>query len=157
MRMAALSAAAMPKPITPLVGCDVFVVDESNRVLLVRRSDNGLWALPGGCQDLGETPAECAVRELKEETGYEVKLIRLLGVFSSTRYEYVHYPWKENEFTHVFFAASIVGGAMTPSSETPEVRFFAEAELPPLSDGHDRRIRVGFSAARDANFRAIFE
>lgn len=147
----------MPKPITPLVGCDVFLTDEAGRVLLVRRSDNGLWALPGGCQDLGETPAECAVRELKEETGFEVTITRLLGVFSSTRYEYVHYPWKENEFTHVFFAAAIIGGEMKPSPETPEVGFFAEAELPPMSDGHEGRVHVGFRAAGDADFRAMFE
>jgi ADP-ribose pyrophosphatase YjhB (NUDIX family) len=155
-RMSAPTA-AMPKPITPLVGCDVFVVDAANRVLLVKRSDNGRWALPGGCQDLGETPAECAVREVREETGYDIRITRLLGVFSSTCYEYVHYPWKENEFTHVCFAAAIVGGAPTPSPETPEVGFFAEAGLPPMSDGHERRVRVGFAAARDPEFRAMFE
>lgn len=157
MKMAVLPAAVVSKPITPLVGCDVFVVDQSSRVLLVRRSDNGRWALPGGCQDLGETPAECAGREMREETGYEVKLTRLLGVFSSIRYEYVHYPWKENEFTHVCFAGIIIGGKMAPSPETPEVAFFAESELPPLSDGHERRVRVGFVAARDPNVRAVFE
>ena len=150
-------AAVMPKPITPLVGCDVFIVDAGNRVLLVRRSDNGLWALPGGCQDLGETPVACAVREVKEETGFEVTITRLLGVFSSVCYEYVHYPWKENEFTHVFFAATITGGVLRPSPETPEVGFFAEAELPPMSDGHERRVRVGFGAGRETDFRAVFE
>lgn len=46
----------MAKPITPLVACDVFVLNESGQVLLIQRSDNGFWALPGGCHDLGETP-----------------------------------------------------------------------------------------------------
>ena len=147
----------MPKPVTPLVACDMFIVDEADRVLLVRRSDNGRWAVPGGCQDLGETPAECAVREVREETGYVVEVVRLLGVFSSMRYEYVHYPWRDNEFAHVLFEARIVGGSLKPSQETPELGFFAESALPPLSDGNDRWIRVGFESRRDAAFVARFE
>ena len=82
----------MPRPLTPFVGCDVFLPDPAGRVLLIRRRDNGFWALPGGCQDLGETPAECARRECREETGLEVQITRLLGVFSSKRYERVNYP-----------------------------------------------------------------
>lgn len=116
----------MPKPTTPLVGCDVFIIDTSNRVLLVCRRDNALWALPGGCQDLGETPAECARRECLEETGFAVRITRLLGVFSSRRYERVHYPWKQDEFTHLLFCGELVGGSATPSSETSEVAFFGE-------------------------------
>src|ERR1700728_2191431 len=100
----------MPKPITPFVGCDVFIIDQTNHVLLIRRRDNGFWALPGGCQDLGETPAECACRECFEETGFTVTCTRLLGVFSCTRYKYVNYPWKENEFCHILFQATIVSG-----------------------------------------------
>lgn len=64
----------MPKPITPLVGADTFVVNERGEVCLIKRADNGLWALPGGCQDLGETPEHCAVREFREETGLEVRV-----------------------------------------------------------------------------------
>ena len=134
----------MPKPVTPFVGCDVFVTDESQRVLLIRRSDNGLWALPGGCQDLGETPMECAVRECFEETGFSIRCTRLLGVFSSKRYPYVHYPWKENEFCHLLFQGLLVDGTAQPSNETSEVRFFAQHELPELSDGHQPRVAFGF-------------
>jgi len=79
----------------------VFVLNSAGEVLLIRRKDNELWALPGGCQDLGETPAECARRECLEETGFDVRVTSVLGVFSSTRYPYVHYKWKDNEFTHV--------------------------------------------------------
>ena len=147
----------MPKPITPLVGIDVFIADASGRVLLIRRRDNGFWALPGGCQDLGETPAEAAVREMKEETGYEVRITHLLGVFSSTRYKYVNYPWKENEFLHVLFAATILGGAQQESAETTGIGYFAETAMPELSDGHGGRIKVGFDAMRAGSFTALFE
>ena len=147
----------MPNPATPLVGCDVFVTDEAGRVLLIRRHDNGLWALPGGCQELGETPAECACRECCEESGFVVRLVRLLGVFSSARYEYVHYPWKENEFCHLLFQAAIVAGQSRPSGETIEVAFFSPEALPPLSDGHQPRVQFAFRALRDPTLPPFFE
>jgi ADP-ribose pyrophosphatase YjhB (NUDIX family) len=147
----------MPKPITPLCGCDVFISDTDGRVLLIRRSDNGFWALPGGCQNLGETPAECAVRECKEESGYVVRIKDLLGVWSSLRYEYVNYPWKDNQFTHVLFQAEIIGGASSISDESTQIGWFAESELPPLSDGHAPRIKYGFQFLRGEAGRAYFE
>ena len=147
----------MPKPITPLVGCDVFVVDPRRRVLLIRRRDNNLWALPGGCQDLGETPTECAVRECYEETGFRIRVTRLLGVFSSKRYKFVHYPWKENEFTHLLYAADIEGGEAKNSSETSEVAFFSANDLPALSDGHDVRIKFGWQWLKETHLAPHFE
>ncbi len=147
----------MPRPVTPGVGCDVFVTDARARVLLVRRRDNGCWALPGGCQDLGETPAECARRECREETGFEVAVSRMLGVFSSRRYEHVNYPWKDHEFTHLLFAGEITGGRATPSTETSAAEFFEEHALPPLSDGHAPRLLAGFQALRAQDFRPHFE
>lgn len=147
----------MPRPVTPFVGCDVFATDVQSRVLLVRRQDDGLWALPGGCQDLGETPAECARRECREETGFEIAVRRLLGVFSSRRYEYVHYPWKDNEFAHLLFAGEIIGGRAATAAETAAVAFFDERDLPPLSDGHTPRVLTGYRALRGNNFMPYFE
>lgn len=147
----------MPRTVTPFVGCDVFVTNAEDHVLLIRRSDNGLWALPGGCQDLGETPVECAVRECREETGCEVRVTRLLGVFSSRRYDYVYYPWKDNEFTHLLFRAERIGGALATSTESCEVAFFAENDLPPLSDGHQARIAFGFRALGESVLPPFFE
>ncbi len=147
----------MPRPVTPFVGCDVFVTDARARVLLVRRRDNGFWALPGGCQDLGETPAECARRECREETGFEIAVRRLLGVFSSRCYEYVNYPWRDNEFTHLLFAGEIVGGGATASAETSAVAFFDEHDLPALSDGHAPRVLAGYRASREKSSAPHFE
>ncbi len=142
----------MAKPVTPLVGCDVFVTDTDRKVLLIQRADNGLWALPGGCQDPGETPRECAEREAREETGYQVRATALLGVFSSKRYPYVHYPWKENEFCHLLFRAEPAGGEAALSGKSRAIGWFAENALPPLSDGHEARILVGFGPAEAPYF-----
>jgi ADP-ribose pyrophosphatase YjhB (NUDIX family) len=147
----------MPKPITPYCGCDVFVTNAESQVLLIRRSDNGFWALPGGCQNLGETPEECAIRECQEESGYIVQIKELLGVWSSMRYEYINYPWKENQFTHLLFHAEIVSGNPTTSDETTEIRWFNESALPPLSDGHAPRIAFGFQFMSGITKRAYFE
>jgi ADP-ribose pyrophosphatase YjhB (NUDIX family) len=147
----------MPKPITPFVGCDVFVLNEELEVLLIQRADNGLWALPGGCHDLGETPQECAERECREESGYEVKVTDLLGVYSSNRYEYVSYPWKENEFCHLLFRAKMIGGQARISDESTKVEWFAESCLPKFSDGHEVRVRFGFEASRNSNMKPHFE
>ncbi len=141
----------MPKPVTPMVAADVFVLNAEGKVLLVRRADNGFWAMPGGCQDLGETPAQCAVRECFEESGYRVRVTRLIGVYSSQCYEYVHYPWKENEFTHIFFRGELEGGTPTLSEETTEIGWFAKDALPPLSDGHELRIAHGFESAENSS------
>lgn len=147
----------MPKPVTPMVGCDVFVLNHNHELLLIQRADNGLWALPGGCHDLGETPQECAERECREETGYDVVVTDLLGVYSSNRYEYLTYPWKENEFCHLLFRARLVGGSSKTSIETLNVAWFAESSLPKFSDGHEVRIQYGFEASRNPLLKPYFE
>lgn len=148
----------MPMPITPLAACDVFVLNNKDEVLLIQRADNGMWALPGGCHDLGETPKMCAERECREESGYIVEVTDLLAVYSSNRYEFVNYPWKDNQFCHIFFRAKLVGGVATTSSETTKVAWFAEKDLPKeFSDGHAIRIQNGFAMAKDPKMKPYFE
>lgn len=147
----------MPVPVTPLVGCDVFVLNNKNELLLIKRSDNGFWALPGGCHDLGESPRECAIRECLEESGLKVEIQELLGVFSSSKYEYVHYPWKDLEFCHILFRAKLIGGQESTSEETLEVKWFKRDSLPPLSDGHRERIAYAFKKFDNPNLPPYFE
>ncbi len=147
----------MGKPITPLVGADTFVIDKESRVCLIKRADNGLWALPGGCQNLGESPKQCAEREFLEETGYRIEATHLLGVFSSTRYEYDTYPFKDNEFCHLLFFGRLLGGSEATSEETKSVGWFSEDDLPRISDGHETRIRFGYRWLKDQRTQPHFE
>lgn len=61
----------------------VFVLDDRDRVLLIRRTDNGLWALPGGAQDFGEYIAETAVRETREEAGVDIEVVDVVGIYTN--------------------------------------------------------------------------
>jgi ADP-ribose pyrophosphatase YjhB (NUDIX family) len=97
----------------------------------VREAQDGLWTLPGGWADPGESPSENCVREVREEAGLEVRAARLLAVYD--RELRGHEP---KFFFHVyklFLHCEILGGELTPSDETPEVGFFDPASLPPLS------------------------
>lgn len=147
----------MAEPVTPLVGCDVFVLNKENHLLLVKRSDNGFWCLPGGCHDKGETPKQCAERECLEESGLVVECTDLLGVYSSNCYEYKNYPYKNREFTHILFAAKVIGGKETLSYETSEIGWFSRDKIPPLTDGHDVRIRDGWKFFDQKDFKPYFE
>ncbi|UCB43936.1 MAG: NUDIX domain-containing protein [Dehalococcoidales bacterium] len=132
-------------------------MNDRKEVCLVRRSDNGLWALPGGAQDLGETPEECARREFEEETGLQVRITRLLGVFSSLRYDAITNVNRGREVTHILFAGEIVGGKQKTSVETLEIGWFGQEHLPALSDGHALRVDFGFRALENPRKDVYFE
>lgn len=146
----------MHKILTPYPGCDVFVLNERNELLLIQRADNGLWALPGGYQELGETPKECAVRECLEETGFNVEILDLIGAFSSLKYDLKNYPLKDIEICHLFFLGRVTGGKETVSNESKNIKWFPKNALPELSDGHDIRINYGWEYI-EHNKKAYFE
>lgn len=72
-----------PAPNSVVPSASAIVTDEHGRILLIKRRDNTLWALPGGGHDIGETIADTAVREVKEETGLDVKVTGLVGVYTN--------------------------------------------------------------------------
>jgi ADP-ribose pyrophosphatase YjhB (NUDIX family) len=111
---------------TPKVGCSVAAFDPAGRLVLIRRADNGRWALPGGWAEVGSTPGENALRELHEETGLVAELERLVGVFDNLHFGSTS-PY---HIYTVCFRARIVGGEPTASIETPEVVLVDPAELP---------------------------
>jgi ADP-ribose pyrophosphatase YjhB (NUDIX family) len=115
----------------PAVGADAVVIREG-RILLIRRGDDGLWAMPGGGADVGETLAEAATRELREETGLEGRAVRLLGVWDSRR---VGSKLKFHLY-HVSMLVEADGEPVACAPETTAAAFFAPDALPPLSGGH---------------------
>lgn len=115
---------------TPKVDTRAVVVRDG-RVLLAREAADGLWTLPGGWADPGESPSQNCVREVREETGLEVRAVRLLAVYD--RELRGHQPSYLFHVYKLFVHCEITGGRLSPSEETPEVAFFDPAALPPLS------------------------
>jgi ADP-ribose pyrophosphatase YjhB (NUDIX family) len=115
---------------TPKVDVRTAVFSEG-RVLLVQEWLDGGWTLPGGWADEGDSPREAAERECLEESGYEVKVRRLVALRDRSRHEYR--PRHLGGIWKVLFLAELTGGSPTASEETTDVGFFALDQLPPLS------------------------
>jgi ADP-ribose pyrophosphatase YjhB (NUDIX family) len=109
------------------------------RVLLVREISNGLWALPGGWADVNQSPAECAVRELKEESGFEGRAVKLAAVYDYRKRNRINHP---DSIYKLFFICELTGGSAQTSIETSEASFFARDALPPLSIGRTTAAQV---------------
>jgi ADP-ribose pyrophosphatase YjhB (NUDIX family) len=121
--------------ICPQIGAEAAVFRD-NRLLLIKRHDDGLWAVPGGMVEVGETLTASALRELKEETGLIGTISRLLGVFDSR-------IWKsqvKSQLYHVIFEVNILEGTPVITNEATDWGFFVVNELPDLSPGHDHRV-----------------
>jgi ADP-ribose pyrophosphatase YjhB (NUDIX family) len=102
------------------------------RILLVREISDGKWTLPGGWADVNQTAAECVVREIAEESGFQARALKLAAVHD---YQRSNRGRSLDSIYIVFFICEIIGGAARPSDETSEVAFFSRSELPPLSTG----------------------
>jgi ADP-ribose pyrophosphatase YjhB (NUDIX family) len=109
------------------------VVVRDGRMLLVRELTDGRWALPGGWADVGESLAEAVVREVREESGYSTRAVKLLAVLNLGRYQDGR-PLRPNIYKH-FVRCELVAEepGLLIGAETGEAAFFAEGELPELS------------------------
>jgi ADP-ribose pyrophosphatase YjhB (NUDIX family) len=109
----------------PSLGVNIAIIC-SDQILLTKREDVEVWCLPGGGVDAGESVAQAAVREAREETGLKVQLTRLVGIYSRPR-------WRDGGDHVALFAAQPVGGMLWPADgEALEVRYFALHELPEM-------------------------
>jgi ADP-ribose pyrophosphatase YjhB (NUDIX family) len=125
------------------VGCCAIIFDESRQqVLLTRRSDNGLWCLPGGTMEPGESVEECCKREVFEETGLVVEPKRLVALYSNRDQLVVYKDGAKVQFVIASFEAVVTGGVLGLSNETTDARFFPLSEMDGLEfhDRHKERI-----------------
>ncbi len=120
----------------------VFVQDEEARVLMVQRSDNGLWALPGGTMDIGESLGECAEREVLEETGYRVHVVDVIGVYSDPKHVIAYSDGEVRQQFAISFRALLISGECKASDETPEVTWVDPLSLDELPMHPATRLRV---------------
>jgi 8-oxo-dGTP pyrophosphatase MutT (NUDIX family) len=130
------------------VGCTTAILDATGqRLLLTRRADNGLWCLPGGHMEPGESAAEACVREVREETGLEVRVSRLIGVYSSPHVLLEYGPDRREQMVGLCFAAEPTGGALGLSDETTAADYFSADEIAEMDvlPHHVERIADAFA------------
>jgi ADP-ribose pyrophosphatase YjhB (NUDIX family) len=131
-------------------------VFRDDRILMVQERSDGLWTLPGGYADVGDSPSVAIEREVHEESGFQVRVSRLVALFDRNRHPHPpfgYHIWK------AFFLCELLGGEPRASIETSAVEFFSEADLPPLSQGRIsvRQLQHMFEHHRNPQLPASFD
>ncbi|HEY8369513.1 MAG TPA: NUDIX domain-containing protein [Thermodesulfobacteriota bacterium] len=131
------------------------IFDERGRILLQRRADNGRWGLPGGGVEVGESVAAAAVREVREETGLDVEVVRLIGLYSDPAFQVVRYPdGSVVHYVSACFECRVVAGSLALCDETLALDWFDPTALPPdVLPIHRRRIEDALARRPDAFVR----
>jgi ADP-ribose pyrophosphatase YjhB (NUDIX family) len=126
-------------------GVAAFIRSDDGRILLTRRTDNGRWCLPGGHVDPGESVAEACVREVQEETGLEVVVTRMIGVYSSPDFLVTYPDGNRAQFVSICLGAEVVSGEPALSDETTQVGYYTLEEVHAMDvmETHHQRIEDG--------------
>jgi len=122
---------------------NVIVTDEDGRILMIRRTDNDNWAVPGGAIDLGESMVDAAVRETAEESGITCEVTGLVGIYTDPNHliRYTSNDEVRQEFS-IVLTARPVSGEPTPSSESSEVYWVASEAISQLTMDRSMRMRI---------------
>jgi 8-oxo-dGTP pyrophosphatase MutT (NUDIX family) len=122
---------------------NVVVTNDAGDVLMIRRTDNGNWAVPGGSIDLGESLIDAAIRETREESGIDVEVTGITGIYTDPKHVILYTSNGEarQEFS-ILLTARPLGGQPTPSSETSEVRWVPRDDLAGYEMDRSMRLRL---------------
>jgi ADP-ribose pyrophosphatase YjhB (NUDIX family) len=118
------------------------VTDEQARILLVKRRDNDLWALPGGGMDLGESIVDTAVREVKEETGLDVEVTGLIGVYTNPRHVMAYTDGEVRQQFSLCFTTHLIGGQLQVDSESTDIAWTRPQDIESLNMHPSMRLRI---------------
>ncbi|MDC7783155.1 NUDIX hydrolase [Priestia megaterium] len=115
------------------------VIFKDNKILMVKENSDGSWSLPGGWADIGLTPSEVAVKEVKEESGFDVKAVKLLALMDMKCHPHPPSPF---HIYKMFIQCEVIGGQPMKGVETSAVEFFAGNKLPPLSIARNTQTQI---------------
>ncbi len=134
---------AAPKATSIVPSASVIVVNDQGEILMIRRTDNGNWAVPGGGMDPGESIIDTAIRETREESGIQCEITGLVGVYTNPRHviRYTSNNEVRQEFSIVFTARPL-GGQLRPSSESSMPQWVSPAAIPSLQMHPSMRQRI---------------
>ncbi len=131
-----------PKATSIVIAASAFVRDDSGRLLMIRRTDSGKHALPGGRHELGETMSETAIRETAEETGVEISVTGLIGIYSNPDHVIEFDDGEVRQEFSICFRGVPTGGVVRGSDESTEVRWVPLTELDSLDIHPSIRLRI---------------
>lgn len=131
-----------PQANSIVVATTSFVLDDQDRVLLIHRTDNDLWALPGGAQEFGEYVAETAVRETREESGIETEVVGVVGIYTNPNHVVAYSDGEVRQQFSICFRARPIGGEPRPSDESSEVEWISREKLDQLNIHPSMRLRI---------------
>jgi len=135
---------AAPGATSLVPSVNVVVVNDAGEILLIQRSDNGNWAVPGGAIDLGESLTDAAIRETREETGIDCRITGIVGIYTDPRHVILYTSNGEarQEFS-IVLTATAAGGQPATSSESSQVRWVPPEDLPGYPMDRSMRMRLG--------------
>jgi ADP-ribose pyrophosphatase YjhB (NUDIX family) len=125
-----------------VVAITAFILDETGRLLMIRRTDNDLYTIPGGAQEIGETISQTVVREVREETGITVEVTGLIGVYSDPAHVIAFSNGEVRQEFSICFRAQPIKGELRTSSESKEVLWVEQAGLDDLNIHPSIRLRI---------------
>ncbi|MFD9699436.1 NUDIX hydrolase [Lentzea sp. NPDC059081] len=131
-----------PKATNIVVAVTAFVQDEHGRLLMIRRTDNDLYSIPGGAQDVGETIGQSVIREVKEETGIDVQPVDIIGVYSDPAHVIAYTDGEVRQQFSICFRTRPTGGALRTSCESSEVTWVSRGDLDTLTIHPSIRLRI---------------
>lgn len=131
-----------PKATSIVIAVSAFVLDDHGRLLMIRRTDNGLYALPGGRHELGETMTEAAVRETEEETGLRITVTGLVGIYSNPEHVMAYSDGEVRQEFSICFRGRVTGGELRTSDESSEVLWIDRSELDHIDVHPSIRLRI---------------
>lgn len=131
-----------PKANSVVPSVTAVALNEAGEVLLIHRTDNDLWALPGGGVDVGESAPDAAVRETKEETGFDIEVTGLVGLYTNPANVMAYDDGEVRQQFAICFRARVTGGVPRTSSESKQVAFVAPSSLDELNIHPSMRMRI---------------
>ncbi|MGW2508487.1 NUDIX hydrolase [Streptomyces scopuliridis] len=131
-----------PKANSVVPSVTAVVRDDDGRLLIIHKTDNDLWALPGGGHDIGESIGDTVVREVLEETGITVEIDSIVGLYTNPEHVLAYDDGEVRQQFSICFRAHPTGGSLRTSSESKEVRWVDPADLGTLNIHPSMRLRI---------------
>ncbi|MCP3800250.1 NUDIX domain-containing protein [Allokutzneria sp. A3M-2-11 16] len=131
-----------PQANSIVVAVTAFIQDEHGRVLMIRRTDNDMYAMPGGGQDVGEPIGRTVIREIKEETGVDVEPTDIIGIYSDPAHVIAYSDGEVRQEFSICFRARLIGGELRTSDESSEVHWVSRDDLANLNIHPSTRLRI---------------